>query len=250
MGRRALRGAAPTARLTASTAFRTSPSPRSCRRAPRHDHYLKGLLFCGECGRRLSLTLAKGRYLYFYCLGQRGQTRTGCRQPYLLAVDAEALLENVYRRVQLPASWVEQLTAEMEAEIAERRAGSMERRTALTKKLAKIADERQKLLRAFHGNAIPIELLRSEQDRLTGEERAAKQGARCRRDRYRRLGGRPADRDQARRQLSRGVPEGPTFRAPTLQPGGARGRLRQGPRDRPGGVLGGVRTPLLAPGFE
>jgi DNA invertase Pin-like site-specific DNA recombinase len=31
----------------------------------RHDHYLKGLLFCGECGRRLSLTLAKGRYLYF-----------------------------------------------------------------------------------------------------------------------------------------------------------------------------------------
>jgi DNA invertase Pin-like site-specific DNA recombinase len=32
----------------------------------RHDHYLKGLLFCGECGRRLSITLAKGRYLYFY----------------------------------------------------------------------------------------------------------------------------------------------------------------------------------------
>jgi len=30
-----------------------------------HDHYLKGLLFCGQCGRRLSLTLAKGKYLYF-----------------------------------------------------------------------------------------------------------------------------------------------------------------------------------------
>jgi site-specific DNA recombinase len=141
----------------------------------RHDHYLKGLLFCGECGRRLSLTLAKGRYLYFYCLGQRGHVRTGCRQPYLLAGDAEALVEDVYRRVQLPASWVEQLTAEMEAEIAQRRAESMERRTALIKKLAKIADERQKLLRAFYGNAIPIELLKSEQERLTGEERAAKQ---------------------------------------------------------------------------
>jgi site-specific DNA recombinase len=140
----------------------------------RHDHYLKGLLFCGECGRRLSLTLAKGRYLYFYCLGQRGQDRTGCRQPYLLAGDAEAFVEDVYRRVQLPSSWVEQLTGEMEAEIAERRAESMERRTALTKRLAKITDERQKLIRAFYGNAIPIELLKSEQDRLTVEERAAK----------------------------------------------------------------------------
>jgi site-specific DNA recombinase len=141
----------------------------------RHDHYLKGLLFCGECGRRVSLTLAKGRYLYFYCLGQRGQVRTGCQQPYMLAGHAEALVEDVYRRVQLPASWVEQLNAEMEAEVAERRAESMERRAALTKKLAKIADERQKLLRAFYGSAIPIELLKSEQDRLTREERAAEQ---------------------------------------------------------------------------
>jgi site-specific DNA recombinase len=63
----------------------------------------------------------------------------------------------------------------METEIAERRAESMERRTTLTKKLAKIADERQKLLRAFYGNAIPIELLKAEQDRLTAEERGAKQ---------------------------------------------------------------------------
>jgi hypothetical protein len=48
-------------------------------RQRKHDHHLKGLLYCGECGRRLSLTVAKGRYLYFYCLGQRGAARTGCR---------------------------------------------------------------------------------------------------------------------------------------------------------------------------
>lgn len=33
--------------------------------------------------------------------------------------------------------------------------------------LAKIADERQKLFQAFYANAIPLELLKSEQDRLT-----------------------------------------------------------------------------------
>jgi site-specific DNA recombinase len=45
-----------------------------------HDHYLKGLLYCGECGSRLSLTLAKGKYSYFYCLGQKNARRhkTGC----------------------------------------------------------------------------------------------------------------------------------------------------------------------------
>src|SRR6266545_3203800 len=135
----------------------------------------KGLLFCGECGRRLSLTLAKGTYLYFYCLGQRGQARTGCRQPYVMAADVEVLVEDVYGRVQLPSSWVERLTAELEAEIADRQAETAERQTALTKKLAKIGDERQKLLQALYASAIPLELLKSEQDRLTAEERAAKQ---------------------------------------------------------------------------
>jgi site-specific DNA recombinase len=143
-------------------------------RQRRHDHYLKGLLYCGECGRRLSLTLAKGKYLYFYCLGQRGSARTGCREPYVLAGDAEALVEDLYRRVQLPASWVEKLTEELEAEIVERQAEASEGRVVLTKKLARLADERQKLLRAFYANAIPLELLKAEQDRISREEQSAR----------------------------------------------------------------------------
>jgi hypothetical protein len=42
----------------------------------------------------------------------------------------------VYRRVQLPSSWVEKLTAEMDAEMAERRADSTECRTAVHQVLA------------------------------------------------------------------------------------------------------------------
>jgi hypothetical protein len=37
-------------------------------RQRRHDHYLRGVLCCAECGNELSLTLAKGKYAYFYCL--------------------------------------------------------------------------------------------------------------------------------------------------------------------------------------
>jgi DNA invertase Pin-like site-specific DNA recombinase len=42
-----------------------------------HPHYLKGTIYCGQCHRRLSLTLAKGRYPYFFCLG-RHQRKTNC----------------------------------------------------------------------------------------------------------------------------------------------------------------------------
>jgi site-specific DNA recombinase len=144
-------------------------------RQRRHDHDLKGLLHCGECGRRLSLTLAKGTYLYYYCLGQRGAATTGCRQPYILAGDAEALVEDLYRRIQLPASWVSRLTEEMEAEIVDRQAEASERRVVLTRSLAKLADERGKLLQAFYANAIPLKLLKTEQDRIGLAEHAAKE---------------------------------------------------------------------------
>jgi site-specific DNA recombinase len=137
----------------------------------KHEHYLKGLLHCGGCGRRLSLTLAKGRYLYFYCLGQGGSARTGCQQPYILAGDAEALVEDLYRRIQLP--WVSRLTEELEAEIVERQAEASERRVVLTKTLAKLADERGKLLQAFYANAIPLDLLKAEQDRIGVAQQAA-----------------------------------------------------------------------------
>lgn len=47
----------------------------------KHHHYLKGSVFCGECGSRLLFTRANGHggtYDYFVCLG-RHQKRTDCR---------------------------------------------------------------------------------------------------------------------------------------------------------------------------
>jgi hypothetical protein len=143
-------------------------------RERRHEHYLKGVLMCAECGRRLSLTLAKGQYLYFYCLGQKGIARTGCAQPYVLADDAERLVEKLYAKIQLPETWVGRLTGELEDEIVARQADASERRVILTKKLAKLADERKKLLRAYYANAIPLELLKADQGRITAAETGAK----------------------------------------------------------------------------
>jgi hypothetical protein len=66
------------------------------------------------------------------------------------------------------------LTEELEAEIVERQAEASERRVLLTKALAKLAEERGKLLQAFYANAIPLDLLKAEQDRIGAAEQAAK----------------------------------------------------------------------------
>jgi site-specific DNA recombinase len=78
------------------------------------------------------------------------------------------------RRIQLPHSWVSRLIEELDAEIVERQAVASERRVVLTKTLTKLADERGKLLQAFYGNAIPLDLSKTEQDRIGIAEHAAK----------------------------------------------------------------------------
>ena len=136
------------------------------------------------------------------------------------------LVEDLYRQIQLPRSWVRRLTEELEAEIVERQAEASERRVLLTKTLAKLAEERGKLLQAFYANAIPLE---SPQDGA-GPHRRSRAGSqgRARDDggRPRRLAGHSPNGHPTRRQLSRGVPEGAAVCSATLQRRGAPGRPR------------------------
>jgi site-specific DNA recombinase len=141
-------------------------------RERRHNHYLKGTLFCGVCGRGLSFQLAKGRYEYLYCLGQKNRNPTGCREPYVPAGDLEAQVEQLYERIQLPKSWLESLRAEVEAEIASRQRRTAAERQLLTRKLAKVETERRKLLDAYYANAIDVATLKTEQVRITEDVRA------------------------------------------------------------------------------
>ncbi len=99
---------------------------------------------------------------------------TGCTQPYVMACDAEKGVKDIYRKIQLPEEWVERLTGELEDEIVERQATAGELRVTLTQRLAALGEERQKLLRAYYANAIPLDLLKRDQDRITEQEDKAK----------------------------------------------------------------------------
>lgn len=69
-----------------------------------HDHYLKGTVFCGQCGYRLLVSNAKNHqgkiYPYFVCSGrQSGQV--DCTRQAMLIEDVEHLIEDYYKRVQI-----------------------------------------------------------------------------------------------------------------------------------------------------
>jgi hypothetical protein len=72
------------------------------------------------CGRRLSIQLSKGRYTYFFCLGQKNDPTGTCRERYIAADDLEAQVEQIYTAIQLPAFWAERLREELGAEVIER----------------------------------------------------------------------------------------------------------------------------------
>jgi site-specific DNA recombinase len=136
-----------------------------------HQHYLKGTIYCGQCGSRLILCHAKGRggtYPYFICVGRQTK-RTDCKLRAIRVEVAEAAVAKHYATVQLPADEVTRLRQFLGEELAKLRKHIQRERTSQTQRLRKLDAERQKLLAAHYADAIPLDLLKSEQDRLGGE---------------------------------------------------------------------------------
>jgi site-specific DNA recombinase len=137
----------------------------------KHDHYLKGSLFCGTCGERLCISPSKGRggvpYNYAFCQG-RHIDRT-CSQPYLRVDVIEEAIENYYRSVQRDSDNPDALRADLLDFLADERAQLDHDRADAAKRVQRLRDEQLKLLQAHYAGAVPLELLSSEQDRLTRE---------------------------------------------------------------------------------
>ena len=137
-----------------------------------HPHYLKGSVFCGQCGSRLIVSFAKNRfssvYPYFVCIG-RHQKRTDCSQQALRIEAVEALVERVYGQIQLEPERIAAIRDFVREGLGQQQASlEVERRTQ-AQRLMKATEERDKLLQAFYAGAISLELLKREQTRLTKE---------------------------------------------------------------------------------
>ncbi len=134
-----------------------------------HDHYLKGSVYCGECGSRLILTNAKSRrgviYPYFICSGRHSK-RTNCERKAMFVPDVEAAVEDYYRSIQIAPHVVTALRELIIAEFDRLHATARHERQAYQRERDELLNERKKLLQAHYAGAIPLDLLGEEQERI------------------------------------------------------------------------------------
>ena len=136
-----------------------------------NDHFLKTTLVCGKCGSRMIVQITKARsgdiYPYFVCLG-RARKATDCDFKAVLIHLVEEAVEDVYDRLytQLSPEFRRELEAAIEGEFASERDYAEQARQHLNVERDKLEREQQKLLQAHYADAIPLELMKSEQDRI------------------------------------------------------------------------------------
>jgi site-specific DNA recombinase len=142
---------------------------QSSERMRARPHYLKGTIFCGRCGERLSFSRSRGNggeYDYFYCRG-RHSGRKECDLPFMAVEKVEEAVAAHYGTVELSPTTLERLRTDLLAAMKERTSGSVKEAERQRKRITKLEHKRRQLLQAHLAGAIPVELLKEEQDRVT-----------------------------------------------------------------------------------
>ncbi len=139
----------------------------------RHRHYLKGSVFCGACGRRLTYSRNTGNggtYEYFVCSNnQRGHCAQGYQPVHLV----EAAIERHYATVRLTDADAERVRKAVAARL-ETMAETAEQEIARCKGvLTQVKDQERKLLHMHYEERISGELFDEEQARPRRERQGA-----------------------------------------------------------------------------
>jgi DNA invertase Pin-like site-specific DNA recombinase len=137
-----------------------------------HPHYLKGTIFCGHCGSRLCVSYSRSKtgrlYPYYFCVG-RHQKRTTCMLKHRRIELVESQIEDHYRVVALNAEGLAETAEAISAELEAEQTFVVDERRRQQERLRQLDDERVKLLHAHYAGAVPIDLLKREQDRITSD---------------------------------------------------------------------------------
>ena len=143
------------------------------------QHYLRGSVFCGECGGRLTFAISTGRnggkYPYFFCSGRINGTPCTARaniRPELI----EAAIERHYATVQMPPARIKRGKAAIHAlaEVSQDALRQVQR--AKTELIAKLEARQDKLVEMrFDEKSISAALFKRKQADLQRELDAAHQ---------------------------------------------------------------------------
>ena len=137
-----------------------------------NQHYLRGSVFCGSCGSRLMVTTARNRwgteYPYLVCSGRTRRT-TGCQRQAMPVGLIEELIEDEYRTIALSPQLRDDIEDLVLEDFESLQAAAAGERQQMEQQRIELNGKRQKLLDAHYAGAIPIDLLKTEQDRIASQ---------------------------------------------------------------------------------
>ena len=136
-----------------------------------HNHFLKSTVVCGQCGARLSVQNAKNSkgtiYPYFVC-ARRCRLHDCAFTAVLINVVEDRMVE-LYQTIQLSAADRTQIEHYLHDELSQIEGDKAKAVRSLTTRRTNIEDKRRRLLHAHYEGAIPLDLLKEEQAKLTSE---------------------------------------------------------------------------------
>jgi site-specific DNA recombinase len=138
-------------------------------RTRQHPHYLKGTIFCGKCGSRMTVTIGKSKtgatYPYFICLGRHNR-QNDCTQRSVRIELVEEQVENCYRTIQLDPVLRTRIESLLLDELKRSQSDAESEFASLRLERDKLQRQREKLMEAHYQGAVPVDLLKQEQDRI------------------------------------------------------------------------------------
>ena len=143
-------------------------------RPHRHQHYLRGTLYCAECGRRLLYGKYKGNggvYEYFGCIGRASYRQGGNCQSSHYAVDqVETAIAEHYRTIRVPQRVREAIWTDVMRDADERSATVARDIERHKRRIKKLEENQVRLVRLSYDGLVSSEVLAGEQRRLEDEK--------------------------------------------------------------------------------
>jgi len=138
-----------------------------------HPHFLKGLLYCKKCGSKMIVTYAKSRtgniYPYYICAG-RHRTKTNnkmCDMRAILIDEAEFQIGRIMKGVTIKPSERILLESELQGYINKEEEQFKLELDSLRREKERLEHRQEKLLEAHFNDAIPLSLMKREQQAIS-----------------------------------------------------------------------------------
>ena len=142
-------------------------------RSNKHPHFLKGTVYCAYCGSRMYVSNERSKtgtiYPYFVCSGRHSKRHKDCKTKYVLIGEVERKIEQLYENIQLPHEVRVAVEEELQAVIAKEKEKYDVEMDGLLGQKRTLEHKSEKLLEAHYSDAIPLELLKKEQAKITKE---------------------------------------------------------------------------------